>query len=446
MTRRSTATTLPAGTKLRATLVGGYCVVVLVMLVSGFLLLQAIEGVREDAARFSVRQLQQMELLDRLMREQIALGDLLYSMVLDKKPHGTAKHRKERDRLRANIAVVTREARDLLTGDERSAWSEVANRAESLFGAIERSFSGRSEAQSEIGPLHHGFVASVARLLDLTQADARLDQARELQIESSRFRRSAALLAVAVLLAISGAIAFILVSLNLSRELERQSEVRRLFSLHILEEQELAARRFSQELHDEFGQTLNAIDATLSVVRVDDPESAARVEDAKSMVKASIANAREMSRLLRPTMLDDFGLDAGLRELARGFSQRTGIVVDYRSSLRGRLSPGIETHVFRIAQEALTNTSRHSTADRVEMCIGMRNGHLEFTITDNGGGFTRPNAGGGLGLIGMSERATAVRGRISVQSKPGDGVSVKLIVPTEEIIESNELQGQNHSR
>ncbi len=84
-------------------------------------------------------------------------------------------------------------------------------------------------------------------------------------------------------------------------------------------------------------------------------------------MEESIYNVRELSQLLRPTILDDFGLDAGIRWLADRFRERTGIEVDYRSEFDGRLSDETETHLFRIVQEALTNIARHSGATKVEI-------------------------------------------------------------------------------
>jgi signal transduction histidine kinase len=137
-----------------------------------------------------------------------------------------------------------------------------------------------------------------------------------------------------------------------------------------------------------------------------------------------------MARLLRPSILDDFGLDAGLRELARGFSQRTGIVVDYTSTLRDRLSPGIETHMFRIAQEALTNVSRHSSAKRVSLRLKSSNSTLFLRVVDDGAGMPTPEPSGrSLGLIGMAERANALGGRITIRNAPPAGVEILVEAP-----------------
>ena len=129
-------------------------------------------------------------------------------------------------------------------------------------------------------------------------------------------------------------------------------------SFHMLEDQEAAARRFSHELHDELGQSLTAVKTNLSALAAagggDAAETGARLADCLRLVDEAIGNVREMSQLLRPTILDDFGLAAGLRWLCEGFGQRTGIDVACEVPFSGRLPDGAETHLFRIAQEALS--------------------------------------------------------------------------------------------
>ena len=100
----------------------------------------------------------------------------------------------------------------------------------------------------------------------------------------------------------------------------------------MLESQETAARRFSHELHDELGQSLTAIKANVTALDPATPPDPARLEDCRRLIDEAIQNVRELSHLLRPTILDDFGLDAGIRWLAERFGQRTGIEVDYKSS------------------------------------------------------------------------------------------------------------------
>jgi two-component system sensor histidine kinase UhpB len=140
-----------------------------------------------------------------------------------------------------------------------------------------------------------------------------------------------------------------------------------------------------------------------------------------------------MSQLLRPTILDDFGLDAALRSLTESFATRTGIAVQYRSDLKdGRLGDQAETHLFRIAQEALTNVARHSGASEATLQLLAQNGRVILRIDDNGRGFnaTQPGKGLGLGLAGMKTRARGCGGSLEVKSADGKGVSIEVTCPT----------------
>jgi signal transduction histidine kinase len=198
----------------------------------------------------------------------------------------------------------------------------------------------------------------------------------------------------------------------------------------LLETQENTARRFSHELHDELGQALTAVKANLSALRggTDD----ARVDDCMQLVDQAIQDVREMSQLLRPTILDDFGLDAALRSLTESFSQRTRITVDYQSSLNGqRMGDQAETNLFRIAQEALTNVARHAQATDVSVDLQKRGGRVSLTIRDNGRGMdlSEPRKTRGLGLAGMQTRARACGGKLAMETSTGKGLKIEVLCP-----------------
>jgi signal transduction histidine kinase len=197
-----------------------------------------------------------------------------------------------------------------------------------------------------------------------------------------------------------------------------------------LETQENTARRFSHELHDELGQALTAVKANLSILR-ESPE-AARVDDCMGLVDQAIQDVREMSQLLRPTVLDDFGLDAALRVLTESFAKRTALSVKYESNLGGeRLNDQMETSLYRIAQEALTNVARHSQATAVELSFAKRTQDVVMEIRDNGKGIdlAAQRKGTGLGLAGMQTRARGCGGTVRIDSTPHKGLRVEVTCP-----------------
>ena len=217
------------------------------------------------------------------------------------------------------------------------------------------------------------------------------------------------------------AVVTVRIAARVFRQMEAQTGELSRVSFRMLEAQESTARRFSHELHDELGGSLTAIKSNLAVARAPIPPTAARLEDCVKLVDESISNVRELSQLLRPTILDDFGLDAGLRWLADRFRERTGIEVDYRSSFDGRLPDETETHLFRIVQEALTNVARHSGATQCHIHLRADDGSIRLTLSDNGRGLDGGRGSNGMGLTGMRARARSAGGELKLTSKPGDG-------------------------
>jgi signal transduction histidine kinase len=205
----------------------------------------------------------------------------------------------------------------------------------------------------------------------------------------------------------------------------------------MLEDQEATARRFSHELHDELGQSLTAVKTNLTALDGSGQADHARLKDCLHLVEEAIGNVRQMSQLLRPTILDDFGLEAGLRWLVEGFAARTGVQATLESSCPGRLPDETETHLFRIAQEALTNVARHAGAKRVEVKLESSGDEICLTVHDDGRGLAGPSAPearqagrpGPLGMIGMRARARSAGGDVTVRSRPGEGVSIEVRVP-----------------
>ena len=219
---------------------------------------------------------------------------------------------------------------------------------------------------------------------------------------------------------------------SLFSKLQEQANDLSQLQYQFLETQEETARRFSHELHDELGQVMTAVKANLSALRVhSDP---ARVDDCMTLVDRAIKDVREMSQLLRPTALDDFGLDPALQSLGESFSARTGIHVNYTSEIKGQRLPGAtETNLYRIAQEALTNVARHAAASAVSMRLLLRHGNITMEIRDNGHGrdTNQFQTVRGLGLAGMETRARGCGGELQLRNNPGEGFTIEVTCPIE---------------
>lgn len=254
----------------------------------------------------------------------------------------------------------------------------------------------------------------------------------EIQSQSEKLRRNSAyLLGASLAFAVACAATTILFVRNsITRMKWHLNELDRV-SWHMLQGQEVAARRFSHELHDELGQSLAAVRSNLAKQGNRDLETLRA--DCIGLVDQSIANVRELSQLLRPVILDDFGLEAGLQWLADSFSQRTRLRMDFKASGIGRYSDETETHLFRIAQEAFTNIARHSEATAVVVRLSSDGTNVILRIEDNGRGIAVGESPAprspSLGMIGMRARARQCGGDFEISNVEPHGVRVEVIVP-----------------
>ena len=208
----------------------------------------------------------------------------------------------------------------------------------------------------------------------------------------------------------------------------------RATSNRLVEVQESERRLLASELHDRVGQNLTALGLNLSIVAnglppEEYPELAARLEDSSQLVQGTVDAMRDVMADLRPSALDDYGLPAALRSLAAGFSRRTGIHVAFEADEPSPNVPkAVDLAMFRIAQEALNNIAKHSSADRVEMAIRRVNGHATLSVRDNGVGIDPKRAGAssarGWGLLIMRERAESVGAEFTLRAEPDTGVQV----------------------
>jgi signal transduction histidine kinase len=140
-------------------------------------------------------------------------------------------------------------------------------------------------------------------------------------------------------------------------------------------------------------------------------------------------DVRRIAVELRPKALDDFGLVPALERLRDTFAEQTGMRVDLETRLRERLPADVETALYRIVQEALTNIVKHAQASSVSIVLARQAGLVTALIEDDGRGFGRDGGGEGLGLLGMRERLALLGGKLKVESSPGAGTTIVAEVP-----------------
>lgn len=202
--------------------------------------------------------------------------------------------------------------------------------------------------------------------------------------------------------------------------------------------QEDERRRLARDLHDETTQDLLAIRRALELeqARSDQPEVQQAMQRIEQMLEHTIQGVREISRDLRPLMLEDLGLVPALRALLESRSAEAGLEVQLRvegetTSLRA----DTELALYRITQEALTNAGKHADASTVQVELAFDPEVLRLTIEDDGAGFQQPSSlahlaqAGSFGLMGIQERVWAIGGQLSLNSSPGRGTRIEVSVP-----------------
>jgi len=233
-----------------------------------------------------------------------------------------------------------------------------------------------------------------------------------------------------------GAVAAVVAARVLSRSraaLARREEELAALSARLMSVQEEERRRISRELHDELGQSLTAVSAFLWLLEQKLPpdlgELRSQVVDARRLASQTLAQMRELSQLLRPSVLDSLGLVPSLDSQLQAFSKRHHITTSFHADeMPDRLPAEIETAVFRIAQEALTNVARHARTSHVDVSLTRDGESLCLEVHDRGVGLRHGDGvrTQGTGLVGVRERVRALGGTLSITSGSGTRLEVRL--------------------
>lgn len=268
-------------------------------------------------------------------------------------------------------------------------------------------------------PLHQeevlARITTHLRLRDLTRTLA--DQKRQLEI-SSRIEQA-----------------------RLFEAVSQQREQLQILTARLNEVQEAERKALARELHDELGQALTGININLVAIKNLLPESCfqqieERVVEAQTLTEQTLKQMREMSLNLRPPMLDDLGVVSTLRWYIKRYAQRVDIKTEFQAiGFKERLAPDVETTLYRVAQEALTNVARHAQAGKVRLRLERAENKVWASIEDDGRGFEVQDViahklpAQGAGLFGIRERVTALGGTFDIQSQPGQGTRLSIEIP-----------------
>jgi len=404
-------------------LVIGFAVVIALLAAAAVIGVHNARSITASTGALVADQLAITRLLDEVEREQEALNAAFYRMSRAPENVDRAKVLAALDQTGGEVAILVEKARG---GPDEAAWNALERAVLDFSTEARQLLAGKKApgfSSRDLFVQHEEVTAVVAHLADLSYARAADTRRRVDTQTASIVTESALLIGGCLLVALVSAVVTVRIAAGVFRQMEAQASELSRVSFRMLETQEATARRFSHELHDELGGSLTAIKTNLT--------NGGAIEDSLKLIDDGIANVRTLSQLLRPTILDDFGLDAGIRWLAERFSERTGIDVDYRSQFEARLADETETHLFRIVQEALTNVARHANASRVTISLRAENGKIRLTVSDNGRGLAQTPNPGGMGVTGMRARARSAGGDCTISSTAGGGVTVDVSAPLE---------------
>jgi len=230
---------------------------------------------------------------------------------------------------------------------------------------------------------------------------------------------------------------------RLWEELKQRDLLRSQLLEQAIAAQEEERRHIARELHDQIGQALTSILVLLRALEAESDGSEGvvvdpvRWKDLKAIVADTLESVHELALELRPSVLDDLGLVPAVQRAVRIYQKRHGLVIDFEAvGLEGvRLPPAVETALYRIAQEALTNIIQHACVNRGSLLLAVRAGIVTLIVEDDGCGFDTDRLVHGpmdehwLGLSGMRERSALLGGRLTIESAPGSGTTVFVEIP-----------------
>jgi signal transduction histidine kinase len=313
-------------------------------------------------------------------------------------------------------------------------WSSI----EQSFGTL-RTWHDEQRLLRELGNQPEKVLDLAGRIDSLNQASLAHEE-QEIEAQQTKLRKFA-ISAMLVLLLLECAVAVFstayMARLDKASQAEKkraekaEQELRRL-SNQLIQVQEEERKTISRELHDEVGQLLTGLRMELGTLSNSDPddEFRERLESVKQLAEQSLRSVRNLALLVRPTMLDDLGLEPALHWQAKEFSRRYGIPVSVNvAGTIDQLPEALRLCLYRAIQEAMTNCGKHAYAHKVTIAVKRDETQVIASVHDDGRGFNALTQTPGLGLMGMTERVRALNGRMTVDSEPGGGTSIRIELP-----------------
>jgi signal transduction histidine kinase len=448
----------------RSVLRNGFAVIIGLLALSTILAYTIQESFSRRSVEIHREFVQSQDLLTDLRRVLWMTGIAARDYYLNKSPNRGPHYERE-------VAALREEAMKLIPHLRHAgAHEDTVRELEYRFGDLWTTLGASGAAgldgkspyefiQREVVPRRDA-AGEVVRELERANNDALTDSEKRFRSTRIAATRSLLLLLGACLIA-GVVVAF--ASMKYSNHLERQATEQFIavsdakqqleqLSTRLMDIQEEERTRLSRELHDEVIQNIAVLRMEVNRAAAAVPPEMAELKrsltEAKTLAESTMRSVRDISMLLRPSLLDDLGLEPALQAQAEDFTRRTGTRCDLNTrGLTDDLPEGVKTCVYRVVQEALRNCEKHSRATRVAIDGSQSATRLMVEIRDNGVGYAPPEQGRQspfhLGVLGMRERAAGLGGTLTTESAPNEGTVVRLDIPldarTSEINDSVEV-------
>ena len=407
--------------------------------------------VRNEAIRNDY--VERAKLLEQLRSDIYLSGTYVRDLLMEEDRPKAEAYRGEFGRTRQRIASAIDKYRAIRQASEAAVFESFVKGTHEYFQALQPALAWDAEDRRIKGRpfMRDEVVRRRSTMMSLANDVGEVNR-RQLQLGNAAvqglFIHSREVLAV--LFALTVAVGTVLAALSMGRMLSLEKQARRRYleaeqsrteahelSARLVDAQEEERRRVSRELHDEIGQSLSALLLGLGNLNQTlsphvDGAVREQIQIMRTLGEKSVGAVRNMSLLLRPSMLDDLGLVAALqwqaREVARATDMRVSVAAEeLPEGLPAPLAEELKTSIYRIVQEALHNCQRHSGAKRVRVQLQRTPEKMLLTVQDDGRGFRTEERG--LGLLGMEERVNRLGGRFQLSSEEGDGTLVSVELP-----------------
>jgi signal transduction histidine kinase len=395
----------------------------------------------------------QAEAFRRDIATDMYLADILVrDYLLDPSPQNAPIHRQQLLEIRSSLQKRLDQLATNVPDRDSPRLERLQTVVQGYWDSLDPIFdwNAQQKAERSWSFLRHNVLPRRQAVVDLAREMAKLnhdnlERERERTRESQRVLRGFLLRMMSFALAFGTLVAFLttyrVAVLERRHEEQRrqiehtQSNLRKL-SRRLVLAQEGERKALSRELHDEVGQTMTALG--IEIANLEKLRSAAtpevfraRIEEAKKLNADAMRSIRDLAMGLRPSMLDDLGLEPALQWQGREFSRHTGVPANVQvSGVLDELSDSQRTSIYRLVQEALTNCARHAKAKNVLVSVQAKDNQVIVVVQDDGIGFeASARSRSGLGLLGIQERVQALEGSLKIASERNKGTVLRAEIP-----------------